>query len=69
MNIKVYVLAYFGSQQQKYVALDDASGGYPYQAPIHGAKFFNSLEEAEHYNSKFKYMFIIKEVNLLIKDA
>ena len=69
----MYVLQYSmlgpDSHPGNYVALDSASGGYPYRAPIHLAQFWLSLEDAQRYSESFpKEQFTVKKVTFVVGD-
>lgn len=48
---------------QKFVALDSASGGYPYSVEIENAHNFKTVESAQRYNGEF-HIFHVREVNV-----
>lgn len=43
-----------------FVALDSASGGYPYPVSIDGAHNFRTVEKADEYQRSFKYFIVRK---------
>lgn len=52
-TIKRWVLKYPGETNYNFVALDDASGGYPYATGLATAKLWGSPREAKEYQRMF----------------
>lgn len=46
------IVLQYGGQTGKFVALDSASGGYPYAVPIEKAHNFGTVDKARAYASQ-----------------
>jgi hypothetical protein len=61
----VYLL-YYEDDDYEFVAIDEASGGYPYPVSIFGAKPFTK-ESAEDYVKSFKYLKIMEVKSIILE--
>lgn len=59
---------YILKQGSQFVALDDASGGYPYltDKPLN-AKLWTTVDEAKSYNRMFKNVYTVCEVKINVE--
>lgn len=57
------------SPDRSYVALDAASGGYPYPASLNCAERFLTRERAENYARMFPNEFDLLEAELTLKEV
>lgn len=74
MEKKMFVGEYLPNDQdkffepdQKFLAIDNASGGYPYRVTIDQARYWKTQEELQHYLDIVKSGIVIKTVTFTVE--
>ena len=67
--MNTYILKYV-DQENKYAAVDDNSGGYPYAVEWHRAQIYTDIEQAKRYAKMFGFLVcrIKAEINGVIQE-